>query len=806
MRARAIALLLLLAGTCRAQTPEDDAPLIIEQRAERITWVHGAPLEAGAAAGGLGGLAGPATSGWREHRLVLQAGPREDARLVLQGTLFGKKLFGKKQRPLGRDALDVRAEQLVVFLRARGADAASAQLVGLYAAGAVKLVAEAPEGAGVIEADEVLLDLQRSFASMKNLQLRARPRGGGGPFGAQGVLLRAERLRAHGPDRVVAERVVASPCEHGAPHVAVTADRLEVTTSEPSGVLLGPLLVRRQGLAGSDAQRRAGKLPRWIDLEGVGLRFTPPFGDGDPIDVPALPFGSWRSDWPLPRVRFGRSSRLGTFGILELAHGLPAPDVPGRLGLEALERVEYYSERGAGGELGLSWDHRQGAWEGEGFFRAFGMDDRAERDRVGTPIETEHRFWLRGLLQERLPGGLQVDAELSRLSDPGVLLEYARDVAQTDKEQETYAYARWSHDDLALRAIGRFRLNDFQRQLEQLPEAKLDWIHAPLLVDDALGGLYVDVAARGGSLRMREAYDLESWRTTRGDVKGEVSYKNALGPLVLRAWGGGRGSAWSDRPGSDDSIDRYSLHAGWNLNTTFWRDLRTPWGVVRHEVVPDVGSRHVFATNRDPSELLPFDEVETVRDTDHLFLRLRTRLLTDLEGRRHKLLDASVETRYFPSGDHGLDVARTWAALLYDVRLAPTEWLSLRARGEHDLQDGRLLQFDASATFTYAGLGSASVSWRDLPEQARALGWSIDVSLTDAWTVGFAQQYDFVSDEFLFHRGRIVRRFHCLALEVTISHDPQQDETSASFSVGLAPLLSDEDPFERDRWRELYGR
>jgi hypothetical protein len=214
----------------------------------------------------------------------------------------------------------------------------------------------------------------------------------------------------------------------------------------------------------------------------------------------------------------------------------------------------------------------------------------------------------------------------------------------------------------------------------------------------------------------------------------------------------------------------------------------------------------VFETDKDPQELLAFDEVERVVDTDHLFLRLRTRLLTDLDGRRHKLLDAAVETRYYPTGDNRRETARTWGALLYDVRLAPTSWLSLRARGEHDLQDGALIQFDATASVTYSDLATASVSWRDLPGEARALGWSLDLQLTDAWLLGFAQQYDFVSDEFLYHRARIVRRFHCVSLEVTLSHDPQQDETSASFSVGLAPLLSSEDPFERDRWRELYGR
>lgn len=788
---------------------QDDV-VLVDQRAERVTWVVRPPPSGGAALGGLTGAVAP-RAGWREDLLVLQSGPREDARVVVE---VEREASG---RPGGRYTVDIRAESVVVFLAVRGADARSAWPRAVYAEGFVRVVVEAPQGEATLEAEQVLLDLARERAFVRDVEVRARARGASGPGALAGapLLVRAERLRAHGAARVVAEDVMASPCDLGAPHVALHAGRLEVTAADDDGAgpLLGPLLRRREDPGGSDALRRAGRAPRWIDLDGAGLLVVPPYAEGKAMHLPALPFGSWRSDWPVPQVRVGRSTRLGTFGVVEVGHGLLSVESEewGELDLRARERVEHYSNRGTGGELGLDWDHASpgGALSGEGSARAFFMDDRADRDRSGAPVETEHRFWLRGVARETLPGGVQVDAEVSRLSDRGLLLEYFRSVVYREKEQETYAYARWAHDALGVRAIGRFRLNDFQSQVEQLPEVKLDWIHAPLLTDAVWGGLYLDVAARAGHLRVRpdDVLDLRSYRAGRGDIEATLSYKQTLGPLVLRAWGGARETGWTGRAADEDlGLERFAAHGGWNLGTTFWREFESPLGraVLRHEVTPEVGTRHVFGVTRDPGELLLFDEVERLVDTDYVFLRLRSRLLADIDGRRRKLVDVAVETRYFPR-DHGRDEPRRWGALLYDIRVDPAEWLSLRVRGEHDLNAGRLTSLDATGTFTLSPV-TASVSWRDLPGFVQAIGWSIDVALTPAWTIGFSQQYDLVSEEFLEHRGRVVRTFHCFALELTVMHDPQQDETAAAVSFGLAPLFGGDvtTPFEADRWRELY--
>ena len=176
----------------------------------------------------------------------------------------------------------------------------------------------------------------------------------------------------------------------------------------------------------------------------------------------------------------------------------------------------------------------------------------------------------------------------------------------------------------------------------------------------------------------------------------------------------------------------------------------------------------------------------------------------DLDGRHRALADLSVESRWFPR-DRGLDRAREWDVLRWDLRLAPAERVTARVRLQQDLNRGELLALDASFTVRPLDAFELSASWRQREGGERAVAWGAVWRLTESWSVALEQQWDLRADEFLYHRARLVRAFHCFALEVAVSHDPQQDDTSASVSVALAPpSLEARDPFEQDRYRELY--
>ncbi|MBL4848064.1 MAG: hypothetical protein JKY65_21315 [Planctomycetes bacterium] len=763
---------------------------------------------------------------------------------------------GKRQR----QTFDIRAEAAAVFLAPiEVGEKLGGRLPvwGLYAQGFVR-VEVSGEGLGrhVIEAEEVFLDFRNERARLRKGLLRASSGKGSGVLGAKRLLVKAEEMRAQGADFLEAKGATVTVCRYTYPLWAIGADRITIRGSEAgtpaptamaafggpvgalaqrwaprgrllAGVMGGPQFRTREWspVGGSDGLLRARDPGYQLEAEGVHLQILPPgLGLGtDSITTPGFPFLGWNTDWPLPQLRVGSSSRLGIFGTARVRTELTRlrHSSFGELRLKGEAGADYFERRGTAGAAGLSWT-RKGLGlapgeisEGEGFLRGYAIDDRADQDRVGTTIRNEGRFWLRGLVHERRQlgeGRLVLDAEVSRVSDPGMLLEYFRSVAQTEKEQETYAYLRGSYDDLGGRLIGRVRINDWQDQVERTPEGRLDWITHPLVVEPGIGGVYLDLALRGGHLRLRptNATGDPGYRAWRGDFQGTLRFKTSLGPVQLHGWGGARESLWSARADEEQSVDRFAASAGWNASTLLWRRFATPFGVLRHELIPELGTRHVFGVNRSPSELLRFDEVEDVEPTDEGFLRLRTRLLTDHSGRRRKLLDISVEAvylmrshrrvvrgrRFAPDPFRGRD----WLYLRYDLRLDVFAWLSGRIRAEQDVNGFGLVDLNASATFRAGVLGKPvsglelDVAYRELrgPTASQALSWGLRWQLTKHWAVGLEQQYDFVSREFLRHRGRLIRFFQGFALEVSVSHDPQQDDTSVSASI--APSFDDRRP------------
>jgi hypothetical protein len=799
----ALAALLGLTGAAWAQTPPEGwgRDLSATETHETLEYVVRAPSTAPAALGGVGGAVAAAKgTRWHEDLLVLRSGPSADAHLVY--AFVEPEGDGPRLR---RVVFELWADTIVGFVGISEGAQPGVTPRALYAEGSVRLVIEAPEGEAVLECEKVYLDLAAEQAFLFEAEARGQsPRAPGVLAGASPVL-RARWVRVHGPHLVVGEEASATACDHGVPHFALNARR--VTLSRPVGQeqpprLLAGFLTGAQR-TGSDAIQRESARPRDVHLRDVTLSVLG-------HELPFLPFVRWNTSWPLPTLRAGHSSRFGNFGSAGLKLELATVDLgpAGSLELDGQARGDYFERRGSGVEGGLGWRRDTASSSSEGFFRGHYQRDRGDLDRVGTPITTDDRYWMRGLARERLPGGVQLDAEFSMLSDRGFLLEYHRDVAKSEKEQETYLNGRWSYDDFAAQLLARWRINDFQTQVERLPEARLDWIRTPLWTHDWLGGFYLDVSGRGGQLRLRPDDDLtltDTGRVERIDGRVALDYAVSLGPLELRGFAAGRETAWSERVGADESIERFLAESGWKASTTFWADYATSWSTLRHELVPEVGMFHRYRVTRDPAELILFDpDVEALLPTDYLFLRLRTRLLADALGVRRKLLDVAVESRYFLR-DRGADVGRRWGSVFYDLRLELVSWFSARARAEQDVNGGGLISLDVSGTVRPCDWAEATAAYRERPGVSRALSWGVRVRLTPAWQVAFEQQYDFLSDEFLYHRGRLIRSFHRFAVELSAKHDPQQDDTSVSVGISLAPLFSArQDPFQRDPTRDLY--
>ncbi len=797
-----------------------------------------------------------------------------EAHVVFESLGKGNGPASKKNQQF----LDVRAENAVAFTPPAAAiqkDGAP-PIRALYAEGHVRLAQQiGTTPPFIIEADKLYVDLVAERAYAIDATVRApgstKPQPTVGPNprttpkSAATITLRAHKLRLEGTGSLVAEDGALSACDFGLPHEALEATRITIVQARPrktpsaltAAAALGDLGAtaiahraerdrpfrafrdimrhRAEPREGSDALLHAAEAPRFVEVEEPGARIRPPYTGEEGFGVP-LPFPvGWETDWPFPDLRIGHSSKWGWYELAKikvpLLHADVLHDSEDRHVREGADVTlqgggGFYETRGGTGDLGAVYDYfAQGERILRGEVDGTYIHDRQLFDRNGSIIPDDERYWIHGVHQEELPLGVHLDAEFSRQSDRNYLLEWERSVALTQKEQETYVYLRRSWDDFGARFDARFRLNDFQSQVEDLPRARADWILTPVFAQPVLGGLYFTTGVEAAYFRRRfddflSITPLPDQKLAREDVVGRLDYKlSILDKIYVRAYGEGRFTDWSERQLPDgttnhDSIERFLGTVGARAGTQFDAPfVLTDSGLtLRHVLIPEAGYEDRILDTRDPSTLVQLDETETYRPGSYFYARVRNRLQWADNPRgtgAHDLLDLTIEGRYFPT-DERLDLGqRKWGTIYADGRLYMGTEGTLRGVCELDPNRHRLIRLDATASWLASRsvgkwLGDAErlypdisfdVGYHELADISRAVGYAIDVRLTPSWGARFEELYDLDQRTFLEHRLIVRRYFHGFALELSGSWNPILHDTSISFSV--IPFFEGDEPVTR---------
>jgi hypothetical protein len=301
-------------------------------------------------------------------------------------------------------------------------------------------------------------------------------------------------------------------------------------------------------------------------------------------------------------------------------------------------------------------------------------------------------------------------------------------------------------------------------------------------------------------------------RLGRGDFDSRLDYKVALGPVVARAFGAGRYTAWSENARDDRAIDRFAGGYGANLSTWIHGTFDTPFGTMRHVIVPTVCYEDVKLVTRTADQIVQFDAIDALRETEFFFARVRNRFQLasttfDKGGGGRELFDLGVEARYFPRKADNAPSLDSFSTILFDAKLWALEYGSARCQVEMDPNHtSRLLILETSAQVTpWQGLALEG-SYREIKGVTRVVGWGFDWRLTRSWSARLDEQYDLDKREFIAHRGVLRRYFHGFALELTGSHNPFLKDTSFSFSV--MPIFEADDtpdPFGSGRLGGISG-
>jgi hypothetical protein len=623
--------------------------------------------------------------------------------------------------------------------------------------------------------------------------------------------IRAESLRILGRNHLQALGVKLSTCVYGEPHFHVESGKSALfweqqDTSTDLASLQRPTQVTVR------AEETV------LAIEDVPSLPLPPFA----IEV------STGEPLPIKEVRVGGSSAYGTYlqtlwanefrRIGESVHRALGIDAP--FEGEWRTNLDAYSRRGVGIGPGAYYTS-PGLYEGES--GAYYLYDLADEDRSRLPvaepggsgdpfrpdIDPPHR--VRAFTRNRFHPfpETRFDVESHYFSDENFQQEFFEEEFKEAKEPETYGHLVWQRNTMRSRALYRNRLNDFDTQVDSLPQISFDQVSEPLF--SIPGTEILSDAEQPAQVLLTQAHDaaylrlhpadganLSSEHYLRGDSLLELSSAMQLGPFGLHPYASGRVTAYDRRATSKDNIGRLLGVVGARVQLPLHRSYSTdlPWmniNGMRHIALLDAGYENVYASSRDPQELVNIDSVDTLDERQEYLLGLRQRLQTWRNGQIVDFFELDMEVPLFPKEKRDSPTGRTAGFLRTDLVYRPglsQEWLqglALFSESEWDLDRHHFEVFNVGLGWSPLERWYGSVSFRKLRGSSRVLTGFVDFELTDKWSLAYFNQYDLRFSEGLEERFTLRRHGHDFLFELAVEHDQAEGDTSVS--IGIQPMF-----------------
>jgi hypothetical protein len=726
------------------------------------------------------------------------------------GTVIGRFYLWQKQDEEG-GLLELQADNAVLFYSSRKpqADEKQAQAgLDILAKGAIDAVylsgdVVMTEGERTIRANELFYDFEGKKGIAINAVMRTFDVAEGIP-----IYARAEKLRQLAENKFAAENVTLTTSEFYVPQISLNASEILITDTTS--------IDRQQGAVSKssyDAQ-----------MENVRLKMY----DKTIFRWPFVRSNMQRPDIPVKSLHMGYDSTWGatieTQWYLARLLGLQESE-----GTDSTITSDYYSKHGLGS--GVKIDYKRENYFGRlaGYIINDSGEDRLGRDDSRKDLEPPRELRGRFSWQHRqfLPNDWQLTTEVGYLSDENFLEAYYRNEFYLEKEPETLVYLKRIQDNWGLAFLGKWRINDFDDQLEELPSAEFHWTGQSLL-DDRLT-YYSD--SQLSRFRQRLAPDSTSAVSqdffTFWSTRSEIDMPMTIGttklvPFVASTTAYEDGSGfYTDIDGTaDKSKDNVFLGEG-----GVRASLQSYW-----KVYPDVKSRlldlsqlrHVIDPHMTVVGFAESDSVAEQRDAINAGISQRLQTKRGPVGRERTVdwmrLDMDVTwvnnsgdtsggpdrfiwnkpfiplvNRYSmaipPQDRRGSDIfglRRNSFCADYIWRLSDT--FALLSDMNFDMQSGVVQQFD---------IGLSHLRWPNLSyyigsrylrrildeKGSNMFTFAATYIIDPRYTVVFSQQFDFECGSNIRSDITLIRRYHRMYWGITYSADESLDSHAIVFSI-----------------------
>jgi hypothetical protein len=692
----------------------------------------------------------------------------------------------------------------------------------LYAEGNVRL---SQKDRGTIMAEQAFLDLRRHEGIFLDFRARSLE-----PRSKQTFVIRAAEARQVMEDFLVAHHASVTTCTYGTPHYDIVVRRLEFSRSPESS---------RGSLSLDDMVVRVDSVPIGY-LPALGYDLGEPFplrrvagGNSSHYGITAL------TEWGVP-IRLQESDDEGSPRFDR--RGLPVRKKWGDLTLD----VDYREKRGwaTGPDLKYKWHD-----EYEGFLDTYYLKDRGRNLSNGfdadleavSPLRHDDRGRLHAFHRQTLDANWRLDTEVNYISDRDLLLEFFPREQREEKEPESYLYLRGLYDNWGFVLYDRHTLNDWQEQVEYMPQAAVVGVAQPLW-PQGLPGLLFFTTTQTDDVRWHHDFQAPATgpdeRTWRFDSANELWYTLHLGPLNLAPFAGGRWSAFQQTLVDPGLQERFVGSAGGRAEIQAHNRYRLDWDLVglhdlRHVVSGEVRYANNYACTIPTGDLMAFDTVESASKFEELTFRLNQHFQTKVgpPGKREVItflwVGAALEmypdpardtTAYRPQNylapfnwitlppepDGVTFPERHYSNLFWSAELTPRSVLSFRVDGEYNTLDRHPEVTELTTQADPFSWWRIAVGYYTAHHVTETIRLTTYLQPTPRLNVYAQLSHDLLLNQSTGRRLAVQWDIHDAYLEFTFNYDPFRDEKQYLFGVspkfGRARSL-----FPRDKELRLPG-
>ena len=532
----------------------------------------------------------------------------------------------------------------------------------------------------------------------------------------------------------------------------------------------------------------------------------------------------------------GSRSNWGAFLLTRFAFPVSADTIGGL-------RLDYLSKRGAGFGVDLAQDNKAtGSW---GRLRSYYIDDQTPGNKppeLGSPTNPIDPKRFRVSIQDRsfLSETVYTTINFNKLSDINFYRDFSPSELQRDPNPESVFALTHLEENHALTLEMRKQFNNDYESNDALPSLALDLKRQPILGSK----VFYDGETTVAKMRRKQAkenpgntttpFDFFTYDTVRLDSFHQLTYPQTWGgwlsvvPKVgVRATHysasltEGRLAPGDPLYGKGGALDRFvgnlGIEASFKLSRSFESVENRNWGLdgLRHIFQP-FGNLSLVSASDDPTKLLPidtlnpssklpaidfpqFNSVDSITSWDILRFGVRNRLQTrrDEETLNWLELESFMDMR-IKQPEYGAAVsadAGAYSNLSNRLRWNPLPWLGVDLDSQLPVVDEGFSEFNSSSNVQLTrdltvNLGNRYVSGNRYFNNSNLVTGGARLRMSDNWTVGFEENYEFVTKNAEYQRYSLDRdlRSWIASLSLVLRENATKNDVAVLLTLTLKDI------------------